>query len=207
MHKLHSKFFIFGFLYYLILPLFVGVYSLFVNYPGMSRWHDDFLLLNENDILIYFLTISTFLFSFFLFDVFLKFINKKIYFLKTDAIILHKELYWVNLICIPLVIFSVFISIFNFSLLIKGYAVDHHQVAAVKGMLTTSTMVLLYVALVNYISKYDKLITKPVLYCVIFSSFILLFSGTRMYSLIVILAFLGNYITYRTINKKLLFSC
>jgi hypothetical protein len=204
MFSLHTKFFIFGFLYYLILPLIVGEYSFFVDYPGMSRWHDDFLLLDQQKITVYLLTISTFFLSFFVFSFLSILFNIKLKCRISRNFRVHSQLYWVNCICFPLIIFVLFILILNFNLLVQGYGVEHNKIAAVKGMLTTSTMVLLYISLVNYISEYKHYITKPVLFSVIFLSFILIFSGTRMYSLIVILAFLGHYISYKIVNKKLL---
>lgn len=206
MFSLHTKFFIFGFLYYLILPLIVGEYSLFVDYPGMGRWHDDFLLLNDKMITSYLLTISTFFLSFFGCNLLFNFLKIKLKCPASQRASMLSELYWVNFVSLPLVAFALLITIMNFNLLVQGYSVDHEKVAAVKGMLTTSTMVLLYLSLVNYISGYTHYITKLVLFSVIILSFMLIFSGTRMYSLIVILAFLGNYVTYKNVNKKLLFS-
>jgi hypothetical protein len=205
MFSLHTKFFIFGFLYYLILPLIVGQYNLFSDYPGMTRWHDDFLLLDQQKITAYLLTISTFFLSFFIFGFLSAFFNIKAKRPVSQNVTLYSELYWINCICFPLITFVLLILILNLNLLVQGYGVDHNKVSAVKGMLTTSTMILLYIALINYISGYKHYITKPVLFSVILLSFVLIFSGTRMYSLIVILAFLGNYISYKIVNKKFLF--
>jgi hypothetical protein len=40
--KLHNLLFLFGFAYYLIVPLIVGYFGLVADMPVMGRWHNEF---------------------------------------------------------------------------------------------------------------------------------------------------------------------
>ena len=197
MIKPHILFFIFGFIYYLIIPIAIGSFEVMIDMPGMISWQDTFNSAQTN-LPNYFFIITAFFIAFLSgsslrYNIFLgrrKTVNlseknKKIDLRITALIFLFIVLYFIAN---------------NLGLLFTGYETyDLVLLGAMATINSVSTVLLIYV-LLN--SKVSNLQSWLFFISIIFCSVFLIGLGSRMYVLIPIIAIATYKFYYARVRWK-----
>lgn len=197
----HIYLFVFGFLYYLILPLFIVSIEGFVGYPGMQLVYKYF---NSEIIFPYITWILILLLSFLIGSLLpLKYssIIRTSKIVKTDWVISTRD---TILISIPFFLIGQYTIISNSDNLFKGYQVDYD--ADFMGSIATLNMFFLFFLLYNK-GKYQK---EPnfkikelyLILSILEFSVILLGLGSRMYIMIPLVSFIIYLLDNQQINVK-----
>lgn len=197
----HIHLFVFGFLYYLILPLFIALTEGFIGYPGM---HHVYKYFNAEIIFPYTIWVIILLLSFLAGSLLpLKYTSiapnsKEI---KTDWVIGTRD---INLISIPFFLFGQYTIISNSDNLFKGYQVDYDT--DFMGSIATLNMLFLFFLLYNKGKQKKNLTSYKIseLYLIgsiLEFSAVLLGLGSRMYIMVPLI----SYIIYLLDNRKISF--
>lgn len=175
----HNILFLIGFIYYLLLPLWIVVQGAFGDYPGMKSVYQYF---SFDYVLSYCIIITIFFISFYLGSFLpLKFIKKERGKPSIDLIISSRDLFIISL---PFFFLGQYTIMANAGNLFQGYLVEYDD--GFMGTISTINMVFLFL----YIYSKGKLNVKNYfidLYLVsslVEFSIILLGMGSRMYILI-----------------------
>ena len=175
----HNILFLIGFIYYLLLPLWIVVQGAFGDYPGMKSVYQYF---SFDYVLSYCIIVTIFFISFYLGSFLpLKFIKKERSKPSIDLIISSRDLFIISL---PFFFLGQYTIMANAGNLFQGYLVEYDD--GFMGTISTINMVFLFL----YIYSKGKLNVKNYfidLYLVsslVEFSIILLGMGSRMYILI-----------------------
>lgn len=177
--KPHNFLFLFGTLYYLIIPPIVGILGLVSDMPGMNAWYSDFYYVKEK-LDIYFLIVLSYVVSFYLGSSFIKMIP-----IKKKSLAPSYKYYSssIKLFGYILLLIIMFISYQNISILFTGYETYDYLFL---GALGTINIISLFFFIYTLLEGKNN---KIFLIVLVFSSFILIGLGSRMYVLIPIISF------------------
>lgn len=188
--KPHNIFFLLGFIFYFVLPVFVGNFQIFEEMPGMSNWHADYGRSKEK-ISHYLIIILLFLVSFYGGSNFLKILPKKV----SQKKRIEKKT--------PVDFFS--IIGYSFIFLILGFIVQYRSILftgyetydkTILGALATINIVSLII-LFYLIFTSAKLKTKIIFISGVFlSSFVLIGLGSRIYVLLPVISMFTYKVFY-----------
>jgi hypothetical protein len=200
---LHTKFFLFGWIYYLILPLFVGIYHIMPDMPSMELWHNNFSSISNNNLLMYLAIVVGYFFSFYLGSkVFFIFPIKKVIKRKRKYVLLKTDNFVAISILLSLIIS--YLVYLNSSILFTGYSTNSN----ILGKLTTLYMVISFLLLHIKLSGLRLKINFYITSLLFILAIILLGFGSRMYvliSIISILVYKFNYSEKKWNKLKILF--
>lgn len=179
--KPHNLLFLFGFIYYLVTPLFIGYFRLMQDKPGMEKWHLDFLnAMQKMDG--YIVIIISYFISFYLGSFFTKILPRERVSLKNNGVKVS-----IKIITFFGYIFWLVIIFFAFAyreILFTGYATYERSLLSA---LTTINSVSLILFFYIFFTKHF-LFRNIYLMNITVSSILLLGLGSRMYVLIPIIS-------------------
>lgn len=177
----HNWLFLFGFIYYLIVPLVVVYSRIWEDYPGM---HNLYIYYSEKYILGYLLLVCIIGFSFFVGSLipYKKHIKVKII---KQHIILSKHLF---IISSPLIIICEFIIFKNRSYLFQGYLAEIDSPFV--GTIATTSIFTLFTFFYNRMGLFSKSIDKILVIILLELSVVMLGLGTRMYTILPLISFI-----------------
>lgn len=178
----HSLLFIIGFIYYLIIPLLIGISGYFSNMPAMDRWYADFHNI-ERLLLNYIYIVLSYLVAFYIGGFSFRMLPKtKVLKIKNMN---SSKSYFVSIVILLVVFYLGFIKR---SILFTGYETYGDSILGALGTINSvSTVLLIYLAINEQVSYIQY---KILLFAVVISSLLLLGLGSRMYILIPILSLL-----------------
>lgn len=178
--KPHNLLFLFGFTYYLIVPLIVGFFGLMVDMPAMDRWHSEFQNAKDNLDIYIFIIISYFI-SFYLGSNFIKILPiKRINFNMTTKFPVK------NLNIIGYLFFFIVLSfaVSYKDILFTGYQTYEGSILGALATINNVSLILYFYILFNTSTSSKNIF----LWIIVFSSVLLIGLGSRMYVLIPITA-------------------
>jgi|SaaInl8_200m_RNA_FD_contig_123_4447_length_8110_multi_9_in_2_out_1_3 hypothetical protein len=190
--NIHIKLFLFGFIFYLLVPLLIGYTGYFEALPGMENWHKDFSGLTQSKIITYILIIFSYLVSFI-------FGSYSIYLFKTKKDKINfgakRQLHGTNLLLIGLIflIFVIFITKNNYNILFTGYTTYKSSVLASLATVNIVSLFFIYYSIFYKLKRYNMYIFLVIL---IVTSILLLGLGSRMYVLIPIISMFVYRVNY-----------
>jgi hypothetical protein len=187
--KPHNLLFLFGYIYYLVLPPLVGYFGLMIDMPVMDRWHSEFAMASYQ-LDKYFYIIFSYLIFFYLGSFSINLFKTKLH--NDDKNITHKK---VPLTSVAIVFFILIssIAILHKDILFTGYQSYEGSILGMLASLNTTSLILLLYAQNNFVKKIFLL-------NITVSSILLLGLGSRMYVLIPLVA-LFVYKMYYSDNK------
>lgn len=178
--KPHNLLFLFGFVYYLIVPLIVGYFGLMANMPAMDRWHSEFQNAKDN-LDSYIFIIISYVIAFYLGSNFIKILPiKRINFNMTTKFPVK------NLNIIGYLFFFIVLSfaVFYKDILFTGYQTYEGSILGALATINNVSLVLYFYILFNTSTSSKNIF----LWIIVFSSILLIGLGSRMYVLIPIIA-------------------
>ena len=194
----HNWLFLFGFIYYLIIPLVVVCSNKWEDYPGI----DNIYLYFKNRYIYGYLTMVILLGLFFLLGSYTPRLCK----LKTQMVYCEKIVpskHFVLLVS-PLLLYCQYVIFQNRSYLFQGYLVELESPFV--GTIATTSLFVLFIYLYNKIGIYSKTVDKLLVFFIIEMSIVLLGLGTRMYVIIPIISIFIYLIENKKISLKRLFT-
>lgn len=197
----HIYLFIFGFLYYLILPLLVVIVEGFDGYPGMQHLYKNF---NPEIVFPYTTWVTIFLLSF---------LAGSLLPLKYSSIKLKAKTEWVigardiALISISFFLIGQYTIISNSNNLFKGYQVDYDT--DFMGSIATLNTFFLFFLLYNKGKEQkdsgSRFIELYLILSILEFSVVLLGLGSRMYIMVPLISYIIYLIDHQKISFKKLF--
>ena len=172
----HNILFLIGFIYYLLLPLWIVVQGAFGDYPGMKSVYQYF---SFDYVLSYCIIVTIFFISFYLGSFLpLKFIKKERSKPSIDLIISSRDLFIISL---PFFFLGQYTIMANAGNLFQGYLVEYDD--GFMGTISTINMVFLFLYIYKLNVK-NYFIDLYLVSSLVEFSIILLGMGSRMYILI-----------------------
>lgn len=178
--KPHNLLFLFGFTYYLIVPLIVGYFGLMADLPAMDRWHSSFQNAKDNLDSYTFIILSYFI-SFYLGSNFIKILPIKRINLSTTTKFPVKNL---NIIGYLFFFIVLFFTLSYRDILFTGYQTYEGSILGTLATINSVSLVLSFYILFNTSTSSKNIF----LWIIVFSSVLLIGLGSRMYILIPIIA-------------------
>lgn len=193
----HNYLFIFGFIFYFILPLCVVLTSSFSNYPGMDYLYKYY---NKSFASLYCIIITSLLLSFTCGSLLpLKFTKIKKDVPKKEFVFGNRDLF---LILIPFFLYAQVIIFMNRGSLFQGYLVEYNT-QFMGNIATLNTLFIFW--LLYYKSKNDNsntLFSYFLFFCITEFSIVLLGLGSRMYILVPLVSYLIYLLEAQKITIK-----
>lgn len=196
----HIYLFVFGFLYYLILPFYIVLNRAFGDFPGMNHLYANY---NQNAMSLYIPFISILLLAFIIGSIIpLKFIKKASTTYKHELIFGNRDLF---LLLLPIFLYAQYLIFNNRANLFQGYLVEYDTQFI--GNIATFNTLFLFWGLYYKQKKNEKnkLLTIFLNLSIFEFSVILLGLGSRMYILIPLVSFLLYLLDINKITIKQLF--
>lgn len=188
----HNYLFLFGFIYYFVLPLWVVVTNSFHDYPGMDYLYKYY---NDSFTVTYCIIIISFLISFMYGSLLpLKFIKRKSNVQKKEFIFGHRDLFF---ILIPFFLYAQIIIFINRGSLFQGYLIEYNTQFI--GNIATLNTLFIFWLLYHKNTKSNTFFLYFLTFSIIEFSIVLLGLGSRMY----ILVPLVSYLIYLLDAKKI----
>lgn len=175
-HLYHNYLFVFGFLYYLILPAFIGERRLLSIYPGMDTFYAYFP--NEKQMIVYYIMCIMLLASFLFGGYLALFFRRRVKYIEHPVQSMNLN----KFILVLLIILDQYTILSNTHLLFTGYTEGYH--VSILGELATMNGLFLFMLLYNKETINHKFLHKLLLLLVLENSFVLLGFGSRMFVLI-----------------------
>ena len=193
----HIILFIFGFLYYLIVPPLVVSSRSWEDYPGM---HNLYMYYKDGYMSDYFLYII-FVGFFFLSGSFASSLSHNPYkIVKSNRVVRSKSLF---IISMPLFLYCQLLILQNRGSLFQGYLVEVD--APFVGTIASASMFYLFMFIYNKSGIYSKGISKMLIVILLELSIVLMGLGSRMYVFIIFISILVYYLDMNIISlRKLL---
>lgn len=187
----HNLLFLFGAIYYLLMPFFVGSFGYLYDMPGMSNWYSDFSSIPIENFYIYYI---------YVFSIFLMFYLGSFLFAKVSL-----KIKKINSLTYPgyflgaffsISIFVALLSIFirNSSTAFSGYDTYDHELIGMVGTVNVLVTFLCVHALLN--KMHNSLYLYFLMLSLLLSSVFLLGLGSRMYVLVPVIALLTFKVNY-----------
>lgn len=190
----HVRFFLFGFIYYLIIPLWVVSSKILYDAPGMEFLYTYYKAYYVSDYLI----IVTCLLFFFLLGAYLPFSRKKNrHKLTPQTYYGVKKLFGV---AFPIFLISQYVVYQNRSHLFQGYTLEFESQFV--GTICTANMLVLFLYLYNKIGQNNKKYNRYLKYLLIVLIIEIFSLGTRMYAMISFVALLTYFHQKKLLNTK-----
>lgn len=194
----HNWLFLFGFIYYLVLPLIVEQYNYLSDMPGMHLFYINFP--NQEQMNNYYLLSSLFFISFFSGSYFSLLFKKKTT-IAAQQYQVNRRKHFNSWILYLLVIFNQYLIVSNKDILFSGYTTGYH----VDTLGQLASLNCLYVFLYLYLKKSSFRNKKNILFLKLLlleNSVILLGFGSRMFVLIPLLSFVVYLLDNKIIKTK-----
>lgn len=194
----HNWLFLFGFIYYLVLPLIVEQYNYLSDMPGMHLFYINFP--NQEQMNNYYLLSSLFFISFFSGSYFSLLFKKKTIIVARQSQVIRKK-HFNSWILYLLVIFNQYLIVSNKNLLFSGYTIGYQ----VDTLGQLASLNCLYIFLYLYLKKSSFRNKKDILFLKLLlleNSVILLGFGSRMFVLIPLLSFVIYLLDNKIIKKE-----
>lgn len=190
----HIPLFLFGCIYYLIVPVFVAESRIWEDYPGMDNIYAYFKDKYVQD----YVTLVFFISLFFVLGSFAPLL--KINIKELPAVRFAFKSSSLFIVSIPLLLYCQYLMVVNRGDLFQGYLIEVD--APFVGTIASATILYLFLYLYNLNGVYSKTINYILLLVLCELSFVLLGLGTRMYALIAFVALLvylldNNLISYK----------
>ena len=191
----HIWLFLFGFIYYLIIPLVVVASRVWENYPGMDNlyayYKDDYWF--GYSLIIILIGLS------FLIGALLP-----LHYFNESRPFIHKQIV-VNsrgmlLISFPLFLYSQYLILANRGSLFQGYA-EGLDIAFV-GSLATISMFFLFLFIYNKVGDYSRVVNWFLCFILIELTIVVLGLGTRMYAMVTVFSILIYLIDKNVVTIK-----
>lgn len=196
----HIKLFLFGFFYYLIVPVLVVYSKIWEDYPGMQNLYLYFKDKYMPGYILYVFFVGVF----FVLGSFLPLLNRrKVGYVKSYKAINSKVFFVVSL---PLLLYCQYLIYANRGSLFQGYQVEVD--APFVGTIASANIFYLFLFLYNKSGIYSKVINNILLFVLGELSFVLIGLGSRMYVFVVFISVLLYLLDKKiiTIKKLLLWS-
>jgi len=178
--KPHNLFFLFGFIYYLVVPLFIGYLGLMVDMPAMDRWHTEFINAKKN-LDSYIVIIASYFIAFYLGSNFIKLLPAKRMNFKTVTKFPIKNL---NIVGYLFFFVALSVAVSYKDILFTGYKTYELSILGALATLNNVSLIFYFYILFN-----TGISSKNIfLWNIIFSSILLIGLGSRMYVLIPLIA-------------------
>lgn len=187
----HNLLFLFGYLYYLLIPFFIGSIGYLSDMPGMSSWYSDYEQVSTSGFQVYFAYVLGVLFMFYSGSFLFSKVGLRI---KSIDSLIYPSKFVGATFSIPLffIIFIIFAK--NSGSAFSGYETYDHEFIGMVGTLNVLVTFLCIHALLNKMHR--SVYLYFLFFSLIFSSIFLLGLGSRMYVLIPIISLLIYKVNY-----------
>lgn len=189
----HVTLFSFGFLYYLVLPILVGVNGWFIDKPAMENWFAIFNGINDEKLSLYLFIINLMYLSFIIGSISIE--KKKYSYIEKNKTM--KNFYFsnkiLNLFMIVLIVLTIFFIVKLRTYFFEGYTNTSNLLGSEKGSFIAFSLVIFsfsiiysskknqHVSLNNEKVKFSELILNKFFLLYLFVSFLVLSMGGRLY--------------------------
>lgn len=181
----HRNLFVFGFLYYLVLPVLVGVTGLLSDSPGFVYWFPVFRQIPINTLLTYFVVIGFFLLAYLLGSGRVQRDLRPIVPLPVSS---ETSLFFLA-IAIGFIVFDLVVAFRYHEILFTGYS-SFESARQIVGMISTVNTLLGFMTVYLLLSNSRRKLLRLYLVALFVTSVILLGLGGRLYVVIPLLALL-----------------
>lgn len=194
----HIGYFLFGLLYYLVLPVFVVASRIWENYPGVdilyTHYKDEYVI--EYLILVFMIGLVFVIGSYLP----LQYGKDNSRIVSNQIVVNNRGLFIISL---PLLLYCQYVIYANRATMFQGYEAELES--PFKGTLATINMYFLFLFLFNRLSDFSKKIDIILILVLIELLVVVLGLGTRMYAMVTVFSILTFLIDRKIVTLKKMF--
>ena len=194
----HIPFFLFGLLFYLVLPIFVVMSKIWEDYPGFDTLYSYY----KDEYVIGYLVLVFFIGLAYLIGAWmpLQYIKKTPPVVPNQVIVNSRGLFTLS---IPLLLYCQYVIFANRELLFQGYAIDSDT--PFRGIVATINMYFLFLFLYNRLVSFSKRIDVLLILVLLELLVVALGVGTRMYAMVTIFSIMTYFLDRKIIPLRKVF--